>query len=145
MPFGAPRGDVGRAPSGPTHGPRAGPPVTVRRAPAHQSPDPAHPVSRVESPSMEWEFIAPMVMSTVFILTVGGVLVLRPLSKRLAELLEVYTRDKQSLMGTEVHQIRELLETMNARLQLIEERQDFTEKLLTTGDRSRERNPSDPS
>ena len=42
---------------------------------------------------MEWEFIAPMVISIVFILTVGGVLVLRPISKRISELLELYARD----------------------------------------------------
>ena len=79
---------------------------------------------------MEWEFIAPMVTGTVFILTVGGVLVLRPISKRIGELLELYARDKQAGLEGEVHQVRDLLETMDARLRLIEERQDFTERLL---------------
>ena len=34
-----------------------------------------------------------------------------------------------------MHKIRDLLETMDARLQLMEERQDFTERLLSAGDR----------
>jgi len=85
---------------------------------------------------MEWEFIAPMVISIVFILTVGGVLLLRPISKRISELLELYARDRQGGVESGVHQIRDLLETMDARLHLMEERQDFTEKLLSSGQRS---------
>ena len=89
---------------------------------------------------MEWEFIAPMVTGTIFILTVGGVLVLRPISKRVGELLELYARDKQAGLEGEVHQVRDLLETMDARLRLIEERQDFTERLLNSPDKESERN-----
>ena len=85
---------------------------------------------------MEWEFIAPMVMMVVLILTVGGVLVLRPISKRISELLELYARDRQGGVESGVLQIRDLLETMDARLHLMEERQDFTEKLLSSGGRS---------
>ncbi len=84
---------------------------------------------------MEWEFIAPMIMGVVFMLTVGGVLVLRPLSKRFAELLESYTQDRQKGVGSDIHQIRELMETMDGRLRLMEERQDFTEGLLQSGHR----------
>ena len=86
---------------------------------------------------MEWEFIAPMVISIVFFLTVGGVLVLRPIAKRFSELLELYARDRSSGIERDVSQMRDLLETMDARLQLMEERQDFTERLLGPGgDRS---------
>jgi len=72
-----------------------------------------------------------MIVSVVFILTVGGVLVLRPIAKRLSDLLELYARERTTGLQNEVGQIRDLLETMNARLQLIEDRQDFTERLLT--------------
>ncbi|MBT3327289.1 MAG: hypothetical protein HN396_13715 [Gemmatimonadales bacterium] len=78
---------------------------------------------------MEWEIIAPMIVSIVFILTVGGVLVIRPIAKRISGLLELYARDKTTGIENDVHQVRELLETMNTRLQLMEERRDFTEKL----------------
>jgi hypothetical protein len=81
---------------------------------------------------MEWEFIAPMIMSVVFILTVGGVLVLRPLSKRLADLLEVMVQNRQEpRIEDELLHMRELMETMTGRLSLLEERQDFTERLLS--------------
>ena len=80
---------------------------------------------------MDWDNIAPMIVGVVLILTVGGVAVLRPIAKRISELLELYARDKHSGLENDVTQIRDLLETMNARLQLMEERQDFTDRLLT--------------
>ena len=43
---------------------------------------------------MEWEFIAPMTVSIVLIVTVGGVAVLRPIAKRVSDLLELYARDR---------------------------------------------------
>ncbi len=55
---------------------------------------------------MEWEFIAPMFISTVFFVTVGGVLVLRPISKRISELLEFYARDRNTGVDSGVHQMR---------------------------------------
>jgi hypothetical protein len=79
---------------------------------------------------VEWEIIAPMIMFIVLILTVGGVLILRPISKRIGDLLELYSRDRQSGLQAEVQQLRDLLETTSARMQLLEERQDFTERLL---------------
>lgn len=86
---------------------------------------------------MDWEQIAPMVVGVVFIVTTGAVVILRPIAKRLTDLIELYSRDKQTGIQGDVHQIRDLLETMNARLHLIEERQDFTESLLTPGDKAK--------
>lgn len=82
---------------------------------------------------MDWEMIAPMIVAVVGIVTVGGVLVLRPIASKVALLLDVYARDRQSGIEGDVGQIRELVETMNARLQLMEERQDFTDRLLAGG------------
>ena len=82
-----------------------------------------------------WEFIAPMFISTVFMLTIGGVILLRPIAKRIGLLLEVYAKEHESGLQGEVGQLRDLMETMNARLQLLEERQDFTERLLSSGER----------
>lgn len=90
---------------------------------------------------LAWEMIAPMIVAIVLILTVGGVLILRPLAKRVSELLELYAREQKSGVHVEVQQVRELLETVNARLQLVEERQDFTERLLDDPER---RGPSGP-
>ena len=90
--------------------------------------------------------LAPMLVAIVLTLTIGGVTLLKPLSKRLGELLEVMARERQQpRLGNEVEHIRELLETMNGRLSLLEERQDFTDALLSDPDRLRlrsgEKNP----
>ncbi len=80
---------------------------------------------------IDWEMVAPMVMSIVLFLTIGGVLVLRPIAKHLGAYLEALTRQQLEGGGREdVTQLREILETMNQRLTLMEERQDFTERLL---------------
>ena len=80
---------------------------------------------------MEWEFIAPVLVTTVLSITVGGVMVLRPIAKRVGDLIELYVRERQDGLQGDIHHTRDLLETMNARLQLLEDRQDFTERLLT--------------
>ena len=80
---------------------------------------------------IEWEFVAPMLLSIVVVLTVGGVVLLRPLTQRLVELIEVVTREKGTpQLQEDIGRIGDLLETMNSRMRLLEERQDFTDSLL---------------
>lgn len=82
--------------------------------------------------------IAPMVVMVTGIVTAGGVLILRPLTKRLADLLEVMTRERRLPdRGAEIAQLRDLMQRMDARISLMEERQDFSEALLSPGDRPR--------
>lgn len=70
----------------------------------------------------------------VFILTGGGTILLRPLTKRLADYLEVKTRNRMSgADDEEIRRLREALEATNGRIALLEERQDFTEKILARG------------
>ena len=94
---------------------------------------------------MDWDAIAPMVVAVVLIITGGGVLILRPIAKRISELLELYARDRSEGLERDVAQMRELMETMHARFQLLEERQDFTERLLSSGREPERpgRNPDD--
>ena len=80
---------------------------------------------------VDWSEVAPMIVAVVFFITVGGVMVLRPIAKRIGDLLEIYARDKQSGLEGEVRQVHDLVETLSARLQLLEERQDFTDRLLS--------------
>ena len=90
------------------------------------------------------EFLAPLFVMIVLILTVGGVTLLRPLSKHLGELLQAMADEKRSpSIGDDLHHIRAHLDTVSSRLALLEERQDFQEKRLTgpeeprrTGDRA---------
>lgn len=79
---------------------------------------------------IDWDVVAPMIVAIVLFVTTGGVIILRPIAKRVGDLLEVYAREREGGFEVEMRQTRELLETMNARLQLMEERQDFTERLL---------------
>lgn len=85
---------------------------------------------------MDWDLIAPMVVSIVFFVTVGGVILLRPLSKRLGDLLEVMAQERRELPGLEREftRMREGLDRLEDRLQLLEERQDFTDQLLRRGE-----------
>jgi hypothetical protein len=71
------------------------------------------------------------------IVTAGGVLILRPISKRLGTLLEVMTQQKLRAANADPHdttRIRELLTSIDSRLTLLEERQDFAEALISAGD-----------
>ncbi|HSU17013.1 hypothetical protein [Longimicrobium sp.] len=70
-------------------------------------------------------------------LTTGAVLILRPLSKRLGALLEVMTQQKLRASNADpndTHRIRELLVSIDSRLNVLEERQDFAEALISAGD-----------
>jgi hypothetical protein len=93
---------------------------------------------------MDSETVA-MIIAVTFILTAGGVAIIRPISKRLGDLIELYSRDRQSGLQTEVQQLRDLLETTTARMQLLEERQDFTERLLTAEEKEKRALPRGPS
>ncbi|MHB1193993.1 MAG: hypothetical protein ACYC6F_13205 [Longimicrobiales bacterium] len=80
---------------------------------------------------IDWEAVAPMIVAVVACITIGGVLVLRPIAKKAGDLMEALARDKQGGLQNDVGQLRDILETMNARLTLMEERLDFTERLMS--------------
>lgn len=68
----------------------------------------------------------------VLILAVAGVLILRPLSKRLGMLLEAYGQDRLAARTDErqMEAIRDSLEGLDRRLDVLEERLGFTEELV---------------
>jgi hypothetical protein len=77
------------------------------------------------------EFIAPMIVGVTFIVTTGAVILLRPLSRRLGELLQVMSKQKaQPDVTPELEQMRTVLSSVESRLALLEERQRFTDALL---------------
>ena len=79
---------------------------------------------------IDWDMVAPMIMTSISVLTIGGVLVLRPLAKHVGAYLEALTRQHlEPGRQEEVHQLQEHMETMSQRLRLLEERQDFSERL----------------
>lgn len=78
--------------------------------------------------------IFPMIVMVTAIVTTGGVLVLRPITKRLGNLLDVMAQQKMRQPATtdaDVARIRELLTSIDSRITLLEERQDFAEALIS--------------
>jgi len=74
--------------------------------------------------------IAPMIVGTTLILVTGGVVLLRPLTKRLGDYLETLTRARRAPQAAIEPRIVETLERMEERLRMLEDRQDFTDSLL---------------
>ena len=86
--------------------------------------------------------IAPMIMFMTLILTAGAVALFRPITKRLGSLIEVLAEEKrQALMKpaqreSDNARMLSILETMDERMSRLEDRQDFTDRLLTKRDQS---------
>lgn len=83
---------------------------------------------------------APMVLGIVFFVTTGAVLLLRPITKRLGSYLEVLAEERRQALQrplpasspSDSGRMLSLLESMDDRMQRLEDRQDFTDRLLTT-------------
>lgn len=82
------------------------------------------------------EILAPMIFAIILVLTIGGVVLLKPIANKLGNLLEAMARERQEpRIGDELERMREILETVSGRVALLEERQDFTEALLRDPER----------
>ena len=78
------------------------------------------------------EDIAPMLVLLTLILTTGGVILFRPLAKRLGDLLEIMAQQRRAVPeNDDAARTREIVESMNTRIALLEERQDFTDALMS--------------
>ncbi len=75
--------------------------------------------------------IAPMVVTIVIAVTTGAVLIFRPLTKRLGDRLAA-TKQPTIVRADEAELARmhQALEETNARVEQLEQRLDFTERLL---------------
>ena len=81
--------------------------------------------------------VAPMVLGITGMVTTAAVLILRPIAKRLGSLLDVMTQQRLRVPAGDSGdstRIRELLTSIDGRLTLLEERQDFAEALISAGD-----------
>lgn len=83
---------------------------------------------------MSWDWIALLAMIVMVTAIVGGVILLLPITRRLGALLEAMTeerrRDSPELRRT-LARFGQSLEAIEDRLMLLEEKQDFTEELLS--------------
>ena len=79
---------------------------------------------------MEAFFIA-LVPITMF-LTIGGVLVLRPLTKRLGLLMEASAKSRGTNADEQlqIEHLRLMIDTQNLKLEQLEQKLSFTESLL---------------
>ena len=87
-----------------------------------------------------------MIITVILTLTVGGVILLKPIAKNIGNLLEAMAKERtEPQLGAELGHLRDLLETMSARLDLLEDRQDFTEALLQNPEKRKARLPEPDS
>jgi hypothetical protein len=86
--------------------------------------------------------VAPMVVGIFFFVTVGAVLLLRPIAKKLGTYLEVLAEERRRQLSekpldrTDTARLTATIEALESRLALLEQNQDFTNRLLS--DRSTE-------
>ena len=79
--------------------------------------------------------IAPMIVMCTLILTTGGVLILRPISRRLGSYLDAATQARlKATPEADMARIHDVLSSIDGRLNQIEERQDFAEALISAAD-----------
>ena len=92
------------------------------------------------------EIIGPMIFAIILTITIGGVILLKPIANKLGNLLEARAKERsEPQLGSDIGHLRDLLETTNARLSLLEERQEFMESLLSDPERRRRRLAGGPS
>jgi hypothetical protein len=79
--------------------------------------------------------LAPMIVMCTLILTTGGVLILRPIAKRLGGFLDAATQARlRPGPDADLARIHEVLSSIDGRLNQLEERQDFAEALISASD-----------
>lgn len=86
---------------------------------------------------MDPDAVAPLIFGMTFVLSIAGVLILRPLAKRLGDLIEATAHEKRvKAKDEELARLTEIVGRLTDRLERIEDRQDFTERILTSIERN---------
>jgi hypothetical protein len=84
---------------------------------------------------MMMEALAPMIVMCTLIVTTGGVLVLRPIARRLGGYLDAATQARlRPSPDADLARIHDVLSSIDGRLNQLEERQDFAEALISAAD-----------
>ena len=98
----------------------------------------------------EYEFFAILAFSFSTLMLIAAVILLFPVTRRLGHFMEEWIRlrrdsalDQGELADVRTHMrdVRQLLETIDSRLDLLGERQDFVESLIESGERKRLADP----
>ncbi len=80
------------------------------------------------------EIIAPVVVSVVFFVSTAAVLIFRPLTKKIGDRIAASKQPAVAPPRTdplELMELKQALEDTSARLERLEQRLDFTERLLS--------------
>jgi len=94
----------------------------------------------------EYEFFGILAFSFSTLLLISAVILLFPVTRRLGHFMEewiklrrdsVLDQDQLTDVRTDVREMRQLLETVDSRMDLLGERQDFVESLIESGERKR--------
>jgi len=93
---------------------------------------------------MDYEFILSLVFSLLVIIIVGGGILLFPITRRLGLLLE-RRLETEALPGDELQQLRGAVRSLSEQIETLQERQDFTDRLLSSGSGLGQDPPNRPS
>lgn len=94
---------------------------------------------------MDWEILAPLILGVTITLSAAGVLILRPLAKRLGDLIEATAQNKRAeSKNEELTRITEVVGRLTDRIENLEERLDFNERVLSSLDRPGARRLANP-
>jgi hypothetical protein len=89
---------------------------------------------------MEPEVLAGMIFTLILVMLIGGFIVLFPVTRRLGALLESKMRPEQRAAAKpsseELIQVRDALLSIEQQLRALAERQEFTEQLLASRERT---------
>ncbi len=90
--------------------------------------------------------LAPFLLGLTLILCTAGVIILRPLTKRLGDRFERERQAKSQLPSQEIARLTDVVSRLTDRIESLEERQEFAERLLDSLERpearARLRDPS---
>lgn len=81
---------------------------------------------------MDYEIVGIVIVLVTLILAPAAVFLLRPVSKHAGELLKQMARERKEgrVPSDELERLRSSVESLSERLQLVEERQEFTESII---------------
>ncbi len=95
------------------------------------------------------DVFAPMIVGVTITLSVAGVLILRPLMKRFGDIAELRARERHQgsqVSPEDITRLAQAVGRLTDRIEDLEERQDFAERLLASppsGDPGKLREPRD--
>lgn len=95
---------------------------------------------------MDWDMVAPMIILVTVTLSVAGVLILRPLAKRLGDLIEITARRQpRGERSEDLTRLTEVVGHLADRMEKLEQRQDFADRILISLERAQTNSSTQPN